>query len=156
MIEEISKSLLHNYDVSRDVVVDEAMIPFKGRSYLKQYLPKKPVKWGIKAWCLADSHNGYVQKVDVYAGKTMGERKDWNMGEQVVLDLTYHLRGQYHHVYCDNFFTSSRLLEELLANGIYGCGTVRQNTKGYPAHLKMSGKGKRAQRKLGLINRLDF
>ena len=156
VIEEISKSLLHNYDVSRDVVVDEAMIPFKGRSYLKQYLPKKPVKWGIKAWCLADSHNGYVQKVDVYAGKTMGERKDWNMGEQVVLDLTYHLRGKYHHVYCDNFFTSSRLLEELLANGIYGCGTVRQNTKGYPAHLKMSGKGKRAQRKLGLINRLDF
>ncbi|KAL5509675.1 hypothetical protein EMCRGX_G005078 [Ephydatia muelleri] len=156
VIEEISKSLLHNYDVSRDVVVDEAMIPFKGRSYLKQYLPKKPVKWGIKAWCLADSHNGYVQKVDVYAGKTMGERKDWNMGEQVVLDLTYHLRGKYHHVYCDNFFTSSRLLEELLANGIYGCGTVRQNTKGYPAHLKMSGKGKRAQRKLGLINRGDM
>ncbi|KAL5517551.1 hypothetical protein EMCRGX_G003113 [Ephydatia muelleri] len=152
VIEEISKSLLHNYDVSR---VDEAMIPFKGRSYLKQYLPKKPVKWGIKAWCLADSHNGYVQKVDVYAGKTMGERKDWNMGEQVVLDLTYHLRGKYHHVYCDNFFTSSRLLEELLANGIYGCGTVRQNTKGYPAHLKMSGKGKRAQRKLGLINRVQ-
>ena len=59
-------------------------------------------------------------------------------------------------MYCDIFFTSSRLLEELLANGIYGCGTVRQNTKGYPAHLKMSGKGKRAQRKLGLINRLDF
>eukprot|EP00731_Ephydatia_muelleri_P034280 Em0054g3a len=156
VIEEISKSLLHNYDVSRDVVVDEAMIPFKGRSYLKQYLLKKPVKWGIKAWCLADSHNGYVQKVDVYAGKTMGERKDWNMGEQIVLDLTYHLRGKYHHVYCDNFFTSSRLLEELLANGIYGCGTVRQNTKGYPAHLKMSGKGKQAQRKLGLINRGDM
>lgn len=154
VIEEIGKSLLHNYDVSRDVVVDEAMIPFKGRSYLKQYLPKKPVKWGIKSWCLADSNNGYVQRFEIYAGKGNGEHREWNMGEQVVLDLTHHLRGKNHHVYCDNFFTSSRLLEELLSNGMYGCGTIRQNTKGYPGHLKMAGKGKKAQRKLGLIKRL--
>ena len=29
--------------------VDEQMIPFKGRSNIKQYLPKKPTKWGFKA-----------------------------------------------------------------------------------------------------------
>ncbi|VDI12794.1 Hypothetical predicted protein [Mytilus galloprovincialis] len=28
--------------------IDEAMIPYKGRFSAKQYVPSKPVKWGIK------------------------------------------------------------------------------------------------------------
>ena len=32
----------------KEVSVDEAMIAFKGRTYLRQYLPKKLVKWGFK------------------------------------------------------------------------------------------------------------
>ena len=51
-IETILKMVTSNfrsvYNLHRDVSVDEAMIPFKGRSTLKQYLPKKPVKRGIK------------------------------------------------------------------------------------------------------------
>lgn len=30
--------------------VDEIIIPFKGRSGLKVYMPKKPHKWGFKLW----------------------------------------------------------------------------------------------------------
>ena len=57
--------LISDASVSWGCGVDEAMIPFQGRSSLKQYLPKKPVKHGIKVWCLADSSNGYVQRFDV-------------------------------------------------------------------------------------------
>ena len=32
----------------QDLSVDEAMIRFDGRLAWKQYMPKKPVKWGIK------------------------------------------------------------------------------------------------------------
>jgi hypothetical protein len=32
----------------KDLSVDEAMIAFNGRLAWKQYMPKKPVKWGIK------------------------------------------------------------------------------------------------------------
>ncbi|KRY02696.1 hypothetical protein T12_7592, partial [Trichinella patagoniensis] len=28
--------------------IDEEIIPYKGRNKLKQYIPKKPKKWGIK------------------------------------------------------------------------------------------------------------
>ena len=35
----------------------------------------------------------------------------------------------------DNFYTSVPLLEELLANGMYGCCTVRANRKGLPTRL---------------------
>ena len=57
------------YQPHCEVSVDEAMIKFQGRSSLKQYMPLKPVKCGIKVWVLADSHNGYFQKFEVYSGK---------------------------------------------------------------------------------------
>ena len=45
------------------------MVPFKGRSSLKQYMPQKPVKCGFKVWCRADAYNGYISQMQVYAGK---------------------------------------------------------------------------------------
>ena len=54
----------------KQLSVDEAMIKFKGRSSLKQYMPKKPIKRGIKMWCRADSVNGYLCNFGIYTGKT--------------------------------------------------------------------------------------
>lgn len=53
--------------------IDEAMIAFKGRSSMKQYVPKKPVKRGFKVWVKADAVSGYVSEIDVYTGKVPGE-----------------------------------------------------------------------------------
>ena len=39
---------------------DEAMIKYQGRSFLKQYIPLKPTKRGIKVWVATDSSNGYL------------------------------------------------------------------------------------------------
>ena len=60
------------YEPGRDLSVDEAMIPFKGRSSLKQYMPLKPVRRGIKVWARADSSNGYVSAFQIYTGKQGG------------------------------------------------------------------------------------
>lgn len=30
----------------------------------------KPVKRGIKVWCKADSHNGYISEFQVYTGRS--------------------------------------------------------------------------------------
>ena len=54
-----------------ECAIDEAMIPFQGRSSLKQYMPAKPVKRGIKVWCLADAHNRYMCETQVYEGKAV-------------------------------------------------------------------------------------
>ena len=85
------------------------MIKFTGRSSLKQYMPMKPVKRGIKVWVLADSHNGYFSKFQVYMGKKDGVVEK-GLGARVVKDLTSSLKGKYHHVYFDNFFTSTELI----------------------------------------------
>ena len=44
-----------NYNPHREQAVDQAMIKYKGRTSLKQYMPMKPIKRGIKMWCRADS-----------------------------------------------------------------------------------------------------
>lgn len=41
-----------------------------------------------------------------------------------------------HHIFCDNFFTSVKLALELERCGLYMCGTMRGNRKGFPADLK--------------------
>ena len=35
--------------------IDEQMVPFKGKSGIKQYLPKKPKKWGYKMFFCCDA-----------------------------------------------------------------------------------------------------
>ena len=52
--------------------IDEAMIPFKGRSSMKQYMPLKPVKRGFKVWAMADALNGYLVDFNVYTGGDRG------------------------------------------------------------------------------------
>ena len=42
----------------------------------------------------------------------------------------------FRHVYFDNFFTGVGLLLDLLKSGLYGCGTLRSNRKGFPEDLK--------------------
>ena len=57
-----------NYIPRRNLAIDETMLRFRGRFVGKQYMPKKPVKWGIKAFSLADSTNGYILNVLLYTG----------------------------------------------------------------------------------------
>ena len=69
IIEKLSERFHSVYTPQMNVAIDEAMIPFKGRSTLKQYMPLKPVRRGIKVWALADSLNGFVSDFDGYTGK---------------------------------------------------------------------------------------
>ena len=54
-LDRIVSAFSEAYTPSRDIAVDESIIGFKGRLSWIQYMPKKPTKWEIKAWVLADS-----------------------------------------------------------------------------------------------------
>ena len=69
LIQHIQERCKLVYNPGRELAVDEAMIKFQGRSSLKQYMPKKPTRRGIKVWVLADSSNGYFSRFEVYTGK---------------------------------------------------------------------------------------
>ena len=76
LIEHLSERFEDVYKPTQNVAVDEAMIKFQGRSSLKQYMPMKPVKRGIKVWVLGDSSNGYFSKFKVCTGKQEAREVD--------------------------------------------------------------------------------
>ena len=60
ILETIRVNSQQSYRPNRELSVDEAMVLFKGRTSMKQYMPQKTVKRGYKVWCLCDAINGYV------------------------------------------------------------------------------------------------
>ena len=131
MIGEKYQALYHPHC---QCAIDEAMVPYKGRSSLKQYMPQKPIKRGFKVWVRADSTNGYVSQFQVYTGKESSSTEK-GLGSRVVKDLTATIQHRNHHVYCDNFFSSFQLFSDYLSVGIYACGTIRSNRKNFPSEL---------------------
>ena len=131
----ISTKLYEAFVPGRDLSVDEAMVKYKGRSSIKQYMPAKPVKRGFKIWMLADAATGYVLKFSVYEGKT-NNTVEKGLGANVVLNMTENLHHRYHHVFFDNFFMWIDLMLNLMRLGTYACGTMRQDRKGYPQCFK--------------------
>ena len=103
----------------RDLTVDEAMVKHNGRLSMKQFMPMKPVKRGIKVWECAEASSGFVCDFQVYTGKRQDGVAEKNLGYRVVHDLTRNFTGKNHHVFCDNFFTSVSLAEDLLNDNIY-------------------------------------
>ena len=99
------------------------MINFQGRSSVKQYMPLKPTKQGIKMWVLGDSQTGYFTKFDVYCGKGYSPEK--NLGTRVVKTLTL----QRHSEEVPSHLLQ-QLREELLEkDGVYACGTARKDCR---------------------------
>ena len=98
--------------------IDEMMVPFKGRHGVKQYMPKKPGKWGYKMWCRAGM-SGYVYDFEVVGSQdAKGPPSGVNTGkfgesENVVLRLSNALEKNKHQLFFDNFFSSPELMVHL-------------------------------------------
>ena len=136
-------NLGRNFD-SNEFVIDESLISFSGRLSFKQYLPSKASKYGIKVFrlCLV---NGFVLKNIVYQGeKTNFMLKDPSFSITLVKERTLYLVmclmelfiNDYNHLYIDNYFTSVKLANILMANNTYMTGTFRKNRKGIPETIK--------------------
>ena len=133
LLDLILSSFQKSYTPSQFLSLDESMISFKGRLSFLQYLPKKPHKWGMKAWVLADAANSYTWNWKLYAGKE-GNSVERGLTHKVVLQLVADDRLQHkgYVVVTDNFYSSPALFSDLVARGIGACGTARKNRRGIP------------------------
>lgn len=146
LIDHLNQRFTSVYNHSNRLSVDEAMIPFKGRTSIKQYMPMKPVKRGYKVWCLADSKSGYLMNFYLYCGKNENiQNQEMNLGERVVMKLCQGLANSQCIVAFDNYFSTLNLCESLLLNNIYSVGTVRPNRRGLPEMIKNKDKLKRGE-----------
>lgn len=101
VVDHLNRKFGHEYTPKRNVTIDECMVPFKGRTLLKKYIPSKPHKWGVKVWMLESSDNSYIQYIDIYPGKTI--RTEGSLASSVVKNCINGagLTGQGYHVYTD-------------------------------------------------------
>lgn len=111
--------------------IDEQMCSTKMKHHLRQYMPNKPHKWGVKLFVLCDSQ-GYAYKFEIYngAGDNVVLENCPNLGatSNVVVRLSQSIPEKVNHIlYFDNFYTSVPLLVYLRARGIYSLGTIRSN-----------------------------
>ena len=109
--------------------VDEQMCSTKLKHHLRQYMPNKPHKQGIKLFVLCDSH-GYAYRFEIYNGAgdnvVLLGTPDLGSTANVVVGLSQTIPNFVHHIlYFDNFYTSLPLLVYLRARGIYSLGTMR-------------------------------
>jgi len=125
------------YKPSQNISVDEGMVPWRGKLRFKVYSPDKPKKYGVKAYMLCDSDNGYCMKFNIYIGKT--DEEDTSPGGityDLVMELLTKYQAKGHHVFMDNYYTSPRLFVNLWQIGIAATGTMRVNRKGLPRRMK--------------------
>lgn len=103
------------------------MIPFTGACPIKQYVPNKPNPVGLKVYVLSNP-SGIVCDLFVYEGKKTypEDLKSFWECEGAVLLLTRSLVPG-HILYCDRFFNTIRLAEELLNRGIRLTGTIMKS-----------------------------
>ena len=124
-----------HFNPGKNLTVDERMVPYRGRVKFRVYISNKPDKYGMKLWMLVDSANYYVLNFQPYLGK-IGDKSEKELGKRVVKDLTCYL-GHGYHITCDNFFTSARLAQDLLAEQNKTLlGTIRSNRKEVPDQLR--------------------
>ena len=91
-IDDLNTKFRMNYQPHREQSIDEAMIKYKGRTSLKQYMPMKPIKRGIKMWCRADSTSGYLCDFEVYTGK-LAQGVEHGLGYSIVTRLSQFTSG---------------------------------------------------------------
>ena len=123
------------YNLEREITVDECVIPYKGRyCFIRQFMPDKPVRFGIKVWLLASSKSRFVWQMEVYFGEGTGAGPH-GLGYHVVERMVRGLENRGHCLVIDNFFASVNLFHELMCKGIWATGTVRRTSKNLPGGL---------------------
>ena len=131
-----------NFYPSRDLSADETMVGFRGRFGSTQYTPKKPVKWGIKSFALADANTGYMLNIVVYTGaQTLDDASPQFASLPVLSRTALHLVSPYlgkgHHMFADRFYSSILLVQTLAEQQTHYTGTIVKNRVDLPDAIQL-------------------
>jgi len=138
LAEKLNRSFAAHFTPTQHLALDEAMVAYKGRSPIKQYIPSKPHKWGYKIYCLASED--YLLHFEIYEGKE-DDPSESGATFDTVIRMTQRYQNQQLILFTDNWFTSPTLMNALKQRGIRMCGSVRSNRRGMPRISKNAIKG---------------
>ena len=117
------------------------MVGFRGHFGPKQYISSKPQKYGIKAFTMADSAQGYMLNVLVYTGADILEQADphytnYPQPGRIVLHVLQPYLDRGHHVFTDRYYTSVPLAKALEERSTAFTGTAVRNRTQLPEAIR--------------------
>ena len=144
----IDRNFLHVYTPKKNLSVDEASCPFKGRLGFKMYNPRKPSRFHIRLYQVCEAESGYCIGLEVFTGNKnsqcirMSKPIDptCTLTTQLVLGLLEKckLLDKGYHLYMDNYYSSPELMEELYLRSTFSAGTCRSNRKCLPKAVTLA------------------
>jgi len=129
----------------QNLAIDESLVLFKGRLSVKQYIPNKRHRFGIKLFLVCDSETGYVLKIIIYMGsKTRVQSFEGGrlgITGDIVVELLQKYLDKGHTLFVDNWYSGVPLFEYLHSRKTNCCGTVKPNRSGLEKRPKKLGPG---------------
>jgi hypothetical protein len=110
LINALRSACKREWNLGQYVTIDENMVKYKATyCSARQYMPKKPIKWGLKVWCLAGAKSRFIVDFDVYWCKsraTLGggasTKEEQALAHRMVTGLTKGLENKSHVIVMDN------------------------------------------------------
>ncbi|XP_015189681.1 PREDICTED: piggyBac transposable element-derived protein 4-like [Polistes dominula] len=120
------------FSPGKDIIVDETMVPWRGRLVFRQYIQTKSHKYGVKLFKLC-STKGYTWSLKIYSGRDTGGKRKVGIAESVCTELADKLLKEGRTLFVDNFYTSYELALKFLNSKTHVVGTIQRNKKNMPS-----------------------
>jgi len=115
----------------QNISVDESLMLFKGRLLMKQCIPQKRARFGIKIFFVCEPKSGNAWDFFIYTGQGEERRGGESNSQKPIshasvtkLVLCPELIGKGYVVFMDRWFSSPMLFHELQHHSFGACGTV--------------------------------
>lgn len=110
----------------QNLVINEHLMPWKGRLSFKQYIPLKQSRFRIRTHILCDCLTGFILDFTVYTVSTTEYTYSEELGVSgsIFMSLLSDYLDEGHNLYVGNWYLSPRLFEKLRKRKSGACETV--------------------------------
>ena len=135
VLKTVQSTMQAAWTLGRNIVIDESMILYNGRAIRwVQYMPKKPIKHGIKVFALCCAETGVLIAFLIYTGKDFDDPgEDWSaigVVDRLLSMAGLLTKGVGRTLYTDNWYTSIALMEHCYRlYGFFLVGTFAMTKK---------------------------
>lgn len=141
--EIFQKNLTWAYVPSFELCVDEQLLTTRNRCSFRQYMPSKPGKYGVKTYWLVDAKTNFPLAAEIYLGQQPKQKRSTGVAHSLVIRLMKDYLYLGANLTMDNFFTSYKLANELMAKNTTITGTIKPNKRELPAVFTSAEEAKK-------------
>ena len=136
VIDHLNRKFQAAIQAEQEVALDESLLLYKGHLAIKQFLPAKRSRFGIKIFQLCESKSGFTYKFMIYPGRLAPVQDIMNQmpnvegatsTDKLSSYMLEPLLGCGYHLYVDNWYSNLRLFRYLQSQNTAACGTIRKN-----------------------------